>query len=154
MDTDVFYQMPAFPTLIVNDLVYSTRWYQDVLNFQLVSQMPGPGGRPMLSHLRWTKYADLMLKADASGAPLRVPRGTGVMLTFTVVQNSVDDIAERAREKGHTQVSGPHNRPWNAREAIVLDPDGYRLTFTELRSQSLKLSEMVDQIMQQEEALS
>ncbi|MBE9079635.1 hypothetical protein IQ241_20435 [Romeria aff. gracilis LEGE 07310] len=28
------YPMPAFPTLKVRDVVASTRWYQDAVNFQ------------------------------------------------------------------------------------------------------------------------
>ena len=52
-------------------------------------------------------------------------------LNFTVLRESVDAIAKRVRRDGNVQISGPHDRPWNAREVIVIDPNGYRLNFTE-----------------------
>ena len=58
--------MPSFPTLAAGDLVAASRWYQDVLGFQLVFEMPGPSGAPVLIHLRWAKYADLLLVSDTS----------------------------------------------------------------------------------------
>ena len=62
-----FYPMPFFATLSVGDLEASTGWYVDVPGFRLVFNMPGPGGAPALSHLRWVKYADLLL---VDGNPL------------------------------------------------------------------------------------
>jgi len=56
-----FYPMRFFATLTVDDLEASTRWYTDVLGFRLVFSMTGQDGAPILSHLRWIKYADLLL---------------------------------------------------------------------------------------------
>ena len=88
MNTDVFYQMPSYATLIVQDLQFSTRWYQKILGFELIFQMPGPGGQPSLSHLRWAKYADLMLMAETSNHSNRGLKGSGVTLTFAVTEGA------------------------------------------------------------------
>ena len=129
---DISVNMPSYPTLQVSDIEYSTRWYCDVFGFTLISQMPGSGGQPLMSHLRWAPQADLILRSEGSGVIISEPRGAGITLTFTALREPVDAIAKRAREQGVIQISGPHNRPWNAREVIVHDPDGYRLTFTEI----------------------
>ncbi|HTQ14589.1 MAG TPA: VOC family protein [Rhizomicrobium sp.] len=123
-----FYPMPAFPTLSVRDLEASSRWYQEALGFQHVFTMPGPGGRPGLVHLRWARYADLLLRAAA--APPGGPAGLGITLTFAVTDGTVDAIAERACAAGAVFVQEPGDRPWNARDFTLADPDGFRLTFT------------------------
>ena len=149
MNTDVFYQIPSYTTFIVQDLQFSTRWYQEILGFELIFQMPGPGGQPSLSHLRWAKYADLMLMAEPSENSDRGLKGSGVTLTFAVTKGSVDAIASRARNNGYPQVSGPHNRPWKAREVIIIDPDGYRLTFSEALHSTEDLEDVVGKIIEE-----
>src|SRR4051812_44221104 len=55
------YPMPSFPMLNVSDLAASSRWYQEVLAFRHIFTIPGPGNAPLVVHLRWAKYADLLL---------------------------------------------------------------------------------------------
>ncbi len=127
--SEEFYPMPAFPILEVKDLAGSIQWYQDVLGFRNVFTMPGPGGRPLLGHLRWAKYADLLLRSEAraSGGA----KGRGAIFSFRVSSGAVDEVAERARRHGAEIVAEPEDKPWNAREFTVADPDGFRLTFTQ-----------------------
>lgn len=146
MDPNCDYQMPSYTTLMVNDLDNSTRWYCNILGFSLVAQMPGPNGVPFMSHLRWAPHADLILMGDGPNILLSSSRGTGITLNFTALRESVDAIAKRVRTSGTVQVSGPHNRPWNAREVIVIDPDGYRLNFTEALRQPLDENDLMSQI--------
>ena len=61
--TEEIYPMPAFPILNASDLAASARWYQEALGFRHVFTMRGPGGQPLLVHLRWVKYADVLLGA-------------------------------------------------------------------------------------------
>lgn len=125
------YPMPSFAGLEVADTAASSRWYQDALGFADIFTMPGPGGKPMLVHLRFTKYADVLLRP--SFAPLPGPKGLGFNLTFTVFDgelDAIDALADRARKAGANIVNEPGNRPWNARDFTVADPDGFRLTFT------------------------
>lgn len=119
-----FYPMPSFPTLAVRDLERSVAWYRDELGFEVVFQMPGPSGRSLV-HLRWAKYADLMLRPGAvDGA-----RGAGVTLSYRV-EGDIDALAERAAASGARILAAIADRPWNARDFTVADPDGYALTFT------------------------
>ncbi len=124
------YPMPAFPVLNVTDLAASARWYEEALGFGNVFTMPGPGGAPALVHLRWAKYADLLIvvRPQADG-----PRGLGVTLTFGCwgTGTTVDALAARAAAAGATIISPAAPTPWNTHECTIADPDGYRLTFTE-----------------------
>lgn len=131
--TEGIYPMPSFPTLIVRDLEASSKWYQDVLGFKHIFTMPGPGGQPALVHLRWVKYADLLIAKPRDGKDLTEPKGVGVSLNFSMFdrfEESVDAFAEQARKMGADIESGPMDQPWNVRELAILDPDGYRLVFT------------------------
>ena len=146
MESDFDYQMPSYTTLMVHDLNISTRWYCDTLGFSLVSQMPGANGDPIMSHLRWAPHADLILMEEGPNSLIASIRGAGVTLNFTVLRESVDAIAERVRRDGNVQVSGPHDRPWNAREVIVIDPNGYRLNFTEPLRAPVDGDDLVDEV--------
>jgi uncharacterized glyoxalase superfamily protein PhnB len=122
-----FYPMPSFPALAVKDADASSRWYQAALGFQHVFTMPGPGGGTGLVHLRWAKYADLLLRA---GPPIGETKGIGITLNYAVTDGGLDALAERARKAGAVFVQEPGDRPWNARDFTVADPDGFALTFT------------------------
>jgi uncharacterized glyoxalase superfamily protein PhnB len=124
-----FYPMPSFPVLAVGDVQASAEWYQRVLGFQHVFTIPGPMGRPALVHLRWAKYADVLLRQDATdGSPAK---GVGISLNYSLFDGGVDELAERARREGARILSEPKDQPWNARDFSVADPDGFRLNFTQ-----------------------
>lgn len=130
--TEEIYPMPSFPTLIVSDLKASSIFYQNALGFKHIFTMPGPGGQPSLVHLRWVKYADLLITKSRDGKELSVPKGVGVSLNFGMFDRfngDIDAFAKQARENG-ANVMGPIDQPWNVREVTVLDPDGYKLVFT------------------------
>ncbi len=137
-----FYPMPSFPTLSVTDIVASTEWYRDTLGFDLIFEMPGAAGAPVLTHLRWAKYADLLLVPDQSGVQ---EKGVGVTLNFAMGEACVDKLAESVQAKG-TQGNGPVDQPWNAREFTVLDLDGYRLTFTQPINLDLSIDDVTDAV--------
>lgn len=124
------YPMPSFPTLVVRDIVASARWYQEALGFQHVFTIPGPTGEPLLVHLRWIKYADVLLRKQ-TGPQVETPKGLGISLSFAVLEGRVDDVAERARSFGAKLETEPKNQPWNARDFSIKDPDGFLLTFTQ-----------------------
>lgn len=142
-----FYPMPSFVTLAAGDLSRSLAWYE-ALGFQTVFVMPGAEAKPALAHLRWAKYADLMLRDAAAQAAQA--KGLGVTLTFTVASAAVRDLdalAERARAAGAAFLREPGDRPWNARDFSLADPDGYALTFTfGPRNRDLDIGQVVDQV--------
>ena len=128
MTADEFYVMPAFTTLAVQDLQMSSKWYQDVLSFFVLFEVPGH-----LVHLRRDRFQDILLKpaatfgVDTSDQPL----GRGVSLCFSVgTVADVDQLGSHAVERNTTVIEGPVNRPWNVREIVLSDPDGYCLTLS------------------------
>lgn len=132
VDGPAIYPMPLHARLDVADVERSREWYEAV-GFETVYAMPA------MAHVRFARYADILLQAgdppDADGDA--VP-GRGVTLSFTVdpsvegvAFDGVDAVAERARAADATVVEGPVDRPYNVRELVLADPDGYRLTFTE-----------------------
>ncbi len=144
--TEEIYPMPLFPTLIVRDLEASSKFYRETLGFKHIFTMPGPGGKPVLIHLRWLKYADLLIALPRDGQAIPEPRGAGVSLSFQMLERfegSVDALAEQAKAKGANIVSGPLDQPWNVREMTILDPDGYRLVFTTPLNIGLGFDEVV-----------
>ena len=55
--------------------------------------------------------------------------GRGITLALTV-DEEIDHLAGRARAAGAQILAGPVDRPWNVRELVVADLDGYRLAFS------------------------
>lgn len=119
------YPMPSFPMLSVAALERSRQWYLD-LGFADVFTGRGADGAPFIAHVRWCAFADVLL-VPARG-PVAEPRGAGIRLSFA--STSADEVAVRAVDLGATIVEPPADRPWNAREVTLADPDGYLLTFT------------------------
>lgn len=143
--TEEIYPMPMFATLIVNDLNASANFYQNALGFKHIFTMPGPGGQPSLVHLRWVKYADLLITKPRDGSELTGPRGAGIALNFNMLEHfdgDMDVFARHARENG-ANVTGPIDRPWNVREVTIIDPDGYTLIFTMPLNTNLGFDEVV-----------
>lgn len=143
---DDFYPMPAFVRIAVSDLACSMAWYESVLNFRRVFLMPGPEGVPTLAHLRFARYADVLL--IPGGKPGDASPGVTLCYTMPDAQ-TVDALAEHMRRHGQEPAEGPVNRPWNVRELIVLDPDGFRLSFNQQVNAALSMEDVVQQIAQQ-----
>lgn len=123
--------MPMFPTLAVRNVGASVEWYSEVVGFGTVFVLPGADVRPVLAHLRWRKYADVLLVPDEGGSDSQRVKGAGVSLSFLVGESGVDALAERLVGLEVELDEGPVTRPWNTREIVVVDPDGYRLVFFE-----------------------
>ncbi len=148
--TEEIYPMPFFVNLIVSDLEASSKFYQDVLGFTHIFTMPGPGAKPFLVHLRWLKYADLLIALPRDGQKIPTPKGNGVSLSFQMLDRfngSVDQFAEQAKEKGANIVSGPISQPWNIREVTILDPDGYQLVFTAPINMNMSFDKMLEDVI-------
>ena len=133
--------------LIVSDLEASAKFYQKALGFKHIFTMPGPGGKPALVHLRWLKYADLLISLPRDGQPIPEPRGAGISLSFQMLERfdgNLDALTEQAKANGANIVSGPLDQPWNVRELTILDPDGYRLVFTAPINTELSFDRVVE----------
>lgn len=146
------YPMPLFPTLIVDDVEVSSMFYQNALGFKHIFTMPGPDGKPSLVHLRWVKYADLLITKSRGGRELTGPKGLGVSLNFNMLEHfngDMDAFAKYARENG-ANVTGPIDQPWNVREVTVLDPDGYKLIFSMPINLNLSFDEVIERVKKDE----
>lgn len=141
------YPMPAFPTLEVRNLAASTRWYQEVINFQLIFEIPDAQGQTLLTHLRWAKYADLLLVPEQGKAPATGPKGVGVSFTFMLFEGSVDQLAAGAQAQGATILQKPVTQRWGVREVTIADPDGYHLVFGQ-RAIEQDFDQILDMITQ------
>lgn len=146
--TEEIYPMPSFPTLIVKDVEASSNFYQNILGFKHIFTMPGPEGNPSLVHLRWVKYADLLITKPRDGKELAEPKGVGISLNFNMFEHfegDMDAFAKQARQSG-ANVIGPVDQPWNVREVTVIDPDGYKLIFTMPININLSFDEVIDRV--------
>jgi uncharacterized glyoxalase superfamily protein PhnB len=125
MSQPEIYPMPLFVTLTVADLTASQRWYE-AMGFKTVFAMAAPDGTGVFAHLRWMRYADLLLRP---GVGPQVPKGLGVTINFRV-EHDIDALARHAKAEGANIIAEVADRPWNAREFTLMDPDGFTLTFT------------------------
>ena len=116
--------MPSFVQLQVRDIAASVAWYESKLGFLNIFTLETPAG-PMMAHLRFAKYADIMLVPERTSSS---KKGEGISVYFTVNKGELDPLAELV---GDAFLEGPVVRPWNARELVVQDPDGFTLVFSE-----------------------
>lgn len=120
-----FYPMPFFVKLSVSSIENSLRWYKYVLNFESVFELPGKNGETIMAHIRGKKYQDIMLVLDQNEID---STGKGINLNFNV--EDVDRFSDRACKANAVVVEGPIDRPWNTRELVLKDPDGYIITLS------------------------
>lgn len=146
------YPMPGFTTLTVANLAISKQFYIEGLGFQLIFSMSPGGGPTVLEHLRWVRYADLLLvqEPEGQGGQSRGTKGRGVQLNFSAALAGCTcaEIAERARAYGVGTVEGPVERPYNAREVLVTDPDGFLLVFIERMDMDKTFDEVLSDVAQ------
>ena len=150
--TEEIYPMPLFPMLMVNDVEESSNFYQNALGFKHIFTMPGPDGQPSLVHLRWVKYADLLITKSRDDKELPGPEGVGISLNFNMLEHfngDMDAFAKFARDHG-ANITGPIDQPWNVREVTVMDPDGYKLVFTMPINLNLSFDEVIDRVKRKE----
>lgn len=150
--TEEIYPMPMFATLIVKDVERSSDFYQTVLGFKNIFTMPGPDGKPSLVHLRWVKYADLLITIPRDGKELTEPNGVGMSLNFNMLEHfngDMDAFARHIRDRG-ANMTGPVDQPWNVREVTVLDLDGYKLIFSMPINLNLSFDEVIGRVQKEE----
>lgn len=110
-----------FVRMTVADVEAAKRWYHQVLRFESVFDIPHT-----MAHLRGRRYQDLLIiKGEVPSTA-----GQGLTISFTW-DESVDDLVPKVNAAGGRIVDGPSDRPWNARELVVEDRDGYRLSFSQ-----------------------
>lgn len=135
------YPMPLFVKLDVANMKKSLNWYKEVLHFHSIFELPDNDGNIVMAHIRGEKYQDIML---VSGQYNEEAIGKGVVLNFTV--RDVNLFSENARKENAKIIEGPINRPWNASELVLKDPDGYQLTLSMNIDKDKDFDDIVEQI--------
>jgi catechol 2,3-dioxygenase-like lactoylglutathione lyase family enzyme len=145
IDTEI-YPMPGFVTFQVVDLRRSTRWYVDGLGFVVLAELPGPGGEPVLVHLRRHRYQDVLLVARGPADPdAGQAWGLGVRYSVRAGGEDLKARAELVRAVGG-EVDGPSRTPWNTVDLVCRDPDGYEVVLTEAVSAGLEDEQFSDTV--------
>lgn len=111
----------AYPKLLVSDADRTVRFYTN-LGFQLVHR------DPLFAHLQWGPHAHLYLVSTPAGLALDGRRGVGIILCFDARDWRLEELAMVAEAAGGS-IDGPRDTPWHTRELMVMDPEGYRLSF-------------------------
>lgn len=113
------------PSLTVNDIEKSIKFYRDGLGFAVKEEWKDDG-----------KLMGVML--DAGGAVLGISqddfakgrdrvKGVGLRLHLETTQD-VNALAEQAKSHGIRLADGPGQLPWGSTGFTVTDPDGFKLT--------------------------
>ena len=116
-------------SLTVDDLPKSLAWYTDVLGFTQASKWED-GGMVRGAELKAGTTRIVLNQDDWAKGRDRV-KGVGMRLYFSTAQN-LDTVAERIKAKGGTLDSVPQRMPWGSYSFTITDPDGFRLTFTQV----------------------
>ncbi|HEY6952370.1 MAG TPA: VOC family protein [Bacteroidota bacterium] len=114
-------------SLTVKDIQKSLAWYTEVLGFGIDRKIERDG-----------KLRSVALKAGDVGISINQDdgakgwdriKGLGFSLRFSTDQ-SVDELAQRIKNHGGTLDVEPTDMPWGVRLIRVLDPDGYKMSFS------------------------
>ena len=149
------YPMPAFITLRVRDLEASRRWYVEGLGFITLAEIPRPDGSVALIHLRRWRYQDILLVPAGDTGEGGAPNTGGARLTFSAYGADLDALAAQASAAGGGMVQGPVATPWNTRDVITRDPDGFEVVFTtllEADQRDPEFSRVMEQVRQRMDA--
>jgi catechol 2,3-dioxygenase-like lactoylglutathione lyase family enzyme len=117
----------AGPSFTVNDIQRSLAFYRDVLGFTVKERWEKDGALHGVELVAgqvsfWLGQDDWKKGRDrAKGQGFRMYCGTA---------QDIDTLAARVRERGETLAEEPKDEPWGGRDFAVVDPDGFKITFT------------------------
>jgi len=117
------------PSLTVNDVDQSIRFYRDGLGFTVSDEMKDDQGKVQGARFQ-AGAARLGISQDDFSKGRDRLKGIGVRLWIETEQD-LEALAKRAREFGITLDNGPGPLPWGPIAFAVTDPDGYKLTITQ-----------------------
>jgi uncharacterized glyoxalase superfamily protein PhnB len=118
-------------SITVNDLSRSLAWYTDVAGFT-VDQKREREGKLVAVSLK-AGAVRILLNQDDGAKGLNRVKGEGFSLMLTTSQ-SIDAIAQRARDAGGTLESEPADMPWGVRAFRLKDPDGFKFVISSERA--------------------
>jgi uncharacterized glyoxalase superfamily protein PhnB len=118
-------------SLTVKDLQKSLSWYCDVVGFTVDRRIEREGKLRAVS-LKAGSVRLVINQDDGAKGWDRI-KGEGFSLQITTGQ-SIDEIANRIKQRGGSLESEPADMPWGARICRLRDPDGYKLVISTERA--------------------
>jgi catechol 2,3-dioxygenase-like lactoylglutathione lyase family enzyme len=115
------------PSLTVNDLQRSIRFYREVLGFHLVDEWKHEG--QVLGVELKAGVVSIMLGQDDFAKGRDRKKGEGFRL-YCSTRQDIDHVAELIKTRGGSLLEEPKDQPWGARDFAVMDPDGFKITFS------------------------
>jgi len=115
----------------VDDLERSLAFYRDVLGFT-VGELWKHDGKVMGAEIK-AGTVTLWLGQDDWQKGRDRKKGEGFRMYFDTAQK-VDDIAARIKARGGQLTHEPQTQSWGTRDFGIVDPDGFKLTFQNVRT--------------------
>lgn len=115
------------PTLTVNDLQRSLKFYRDGLGFTVSEEMKD-GDKLMGVMLQAGEFTVGLAQDDFAKGRDRV-KGVGTRL-YLETDHDLAGLARQLKSAGFTTGEGPAPLPWGPTGFTVTDPDGFKMTFT------------------------
>jgi lactoylglutathione lyase len=113
--------------LTVNDLQRSLAWYRDVIGFVVTDEWRVEG---TLRGVEMRAGAvDIFLGQDDWKKGRDRTKGEGFRIYGRTVQD-IDRLAALIKSRGGVLSHEPQTQPWGERDFGIVDPDGFRITFS------------------------
>ncbi len=119
-----------FPSLTVNDIAASKRFYVDGLGFSVMDEWKDDKGTVMGYRFSAGDNIGLGVGQDDFSKGRDRVKGIGARLWIETTQD-LAEIAKSVKAAGFALDSEPAKTPWGKMAFGVTDPDGYKLTVTE-----------------------
>ena len=113
------------PSITVDDLGASIRWYRDVLGFTLEEEWKD--GDVVLGAELKAGHVRVMLSQDDFAKGRDRVKGVGMRLHCETAQD-VDSLAAEIEARGGVLAQRPKDQPWGGRDFTVIDPDGFTIS--------------------------
>lgn len=126
-DTDTFSATELTASLTVKDLRKSLAWYRDVVGFTVNREIERDGQLRAVALNAGS--VRIMINQDDGAKGFDRVKGDGFSMMFRTAQ-SIDEIANRIKQRGGTLATEPADMPWGARVFRLVDPDGYKLVIS------------------------
>lgn len=115
------------PSLTVDDVEASLAFYRDVLGFTVKESFEHEGR--LAGAIVEAGSVELFLTQDDFAKGRGRSKGVGFRLWCATAQD-LDELAANVQARGGSLAEPLQERPWGGRDFAVVDPDGFKLSFT------------------------
>ena len=118
----------VMPSLTVNDVRATLKWYRDVLGFTVASEWTYEarlGGAVLRAGT-----VEFMIGQDDFAKGRDRHKGEGFRL-YCSTRQDLDQLAAWIKSRGGVLAHEPTDQPWGVRDFSVVDPDGYKISIAQ-----------------------